>query len=338
MGNEDASFPGGEYLPSEDEIKRGWEGSRILVSVILLTYNQENYVDDAVAGILRQQTRFPFEIIIHDDASTDGTRAKLAAYKGRYPSLIKLIQQVENQYSKSPNSVLTLSVSAADGDYLAYCEGDDFWVDKEKLQLQYDALISTPGCQICFHPAYHLAVGQELKCVFHLPGSTHLTCSEMILADSLLCPSASLFFSRSVLSKLGDIGDFVIGDFFLRILLSVSNGSLYLHRPMSVYRVQSVGSWTEKIAAHEKLLEFVDAFVRDIESFKGQIPSMYHCDLDVLRARYCRLVLSNRSIPVEERGRFFARNQGSLSVLDIVKWFFLYKRNFSFDFVRRRGR
>lgn len=325
-------------IPTEREIKQGWEGREILVSVILLTYNQEYYVDNAIAGILRQQTQFPFEIVIHDDASTDGTRAKLAAYKEKYPSLIKLIQQTENQYSKSPNSVLKLSFSVAEGKYLAYCEGDDYWVDSEKLQLQYDTLDSTPGCQICFHSAYHLVAGQELKVVYHLPESAHLTCSEMILADSLLCPSASLFFSKLVLSKLDAISEFVVGDFFLRVLLSVSNGSMYLHKPMSVYRVQSAGSWTEKIAGHEKLIAFVDAFAHDIESFKGQIPVVYHSDLDILKSRYCRLVLSNRSISVETRRHFFERNKVSLSMLDVVKWLFLYKRNFSFSVIRRRAK
>lgn len=129
-------------LPTEQEIMKKWNinYSKPVVSVICLTYNQDPYIEDTIRGFLIQKTNFPFEIIIHDDASVDKTADIILNYVERYPNIIKPILQKENQYSKSPNFVLSIPFEAASGEYLAYCEGDDYWIDSSKLQKQFDIL------------------------------------------------------------------------------------------------------------------------------------------------------------------------------------------------------
>lgn len=121
------------------------------VSVLCLAYNHEKYIADAIEGFLMQKTSFPFEIIIHDDASTDGTAEIIRQYERNNPGLIKAIYQKENQYSKGVNINDKFFLPLAQGKYVALCDGDDYWTDPNKLQKQYDAMEKHPECMMCLH-------------------------------------------------------------------------------------------------------------------------------------------------------------------------------------------
>lgn len=116
--------------------------SKTMVSIICLTYNHAPYIQECLDGFLMQKTDFPFEVIIHDDASTDGTTDIIRKYAAKYPNIIKPIFQKENQYSKHKNFGIIIQncFNQAIGKYIAYCEGDDYWIDANKLQLQVDFL------------------------------------------------------------------------------------------------------------------------------------------------------------------------------------------------------
>ncbi|MDR0745463.1 MAG: glycosyltransferase [Mediterranea sp.] len=119
------------------------EKEQILVSISCVTYNHEAYIRDCIDGFLMQKTNFKFEILIHDDASTDGTAGIIREYERKYPGLIKPIYQVENQYSQGINPG-RINSDRAIGKYIAYCEGDDYWTDPLKLQKQADFLENNP--------------------------------------------------------------------------------------------------------------------------------------------------------------------------------------------------
>jgi glycosyltransferase involved in cell wall biosynthesis len=115
-----------------------------LVSIDCITYNHERYLRRAIDGFLMQITSFPFEILIHDDASTDGTAAIIRDYEMKYPEILFPIYQKENQYSKGINVNATYQWPRARGKYIAFCEGDDYWIDPYKLQRQADFLQEYP--------------------------------------------------------------------------------------------------------------------------------------------------------------------------------------------------
>ena len=99
----------------------------ILVSISCITYNHEKYIRDALEGFLMQKTDFKYEILIHDDASTDNTAKIIREYEEKYPDLIKPIYQKENQWSKGNYRISsTFNIPRAKGKYIAFCEGDDF--------------------------------------------------------------------------------------------------------------------------------------------------------------------------------------------------------------------
>lgn len=111
-----------------------------MVSIICTTYNHESYIRQALEGFIMQQCNFPFEIVVHDDASTDGTADIIREYIDKYPSLFNAVLQSENQYSQGNDVIDLLYNQKARGKYIAICEGDDYWTDPLKLQKQADFL------------------------------------------------------------------------------------------------------------------------------------------------------------------------------------------------------
>lgn len=136
---------------SEEEIMSGWASrSPVKLTVCCTTYNHEQYVCEAINGFLIQETDFPFEVIIHDDASTDGTANTIREYADNYPQIIRTIVQTENQYAKGGLINPRFVFPEAKGKYLALCEGDDYWTDPSKLQKQVDFLDSNPDYVIAY--------------------------------------------------------------------------------------------------------------------------------------------------------------------------------------------
>lgn len=111
-----------------------------LVSVCCLVYNHAPYLRECFEGFVMQKTNFPIEILVHDDASTDGSQEIIKEYTAKYPTLFKPIYQKENQYSKGIGVSVTYQFPRAKGKYIALCEGDDYWTDPYKLQKQVDIM------------------------------------------------------------------------------------------------------------------------------------------------------------------------------------------------------
>lgn len=129
-----------------------------LVSICCLTYNHAAFVAESLDGFLRQETNFGVEILIHDDASTDGTDAIIREYAEKYPDRIFPLYEEVNQCTNGYSGMMDIvfNYSRARGKYIAYCEGDDYWTDPLKLQKQVDFMESHPDYSVCFHRCMHL--------------------------------------------------------------------------------------------------------------------------------------------------------------------------------------
>ena len=126
------------------------DNNPIMVSIHCLVYNHEAYLRQCLESILMQKTCFRFEVIVHDDASTDGSATIIQEFASRYPSIIKPIFEKENQYSKHDDSLDRIMLNHTRGVFVAFCEGDDYWTNPHKLQIQYDAMMDNPDCTIAF--------------------------------------------------------------------------------------------------------------------------------------------------------------------------------------------
>lgn len=120
----------------------------VMVSVVMITYNHEQFIEEAVRGVVSQKTTFPFELVIGEDFSTDNTRQVCKALAEEFPDLIRLLPSEKN-YGMMSNFIRTYNV--ATGKYIALCEGDDYWTVENKLQRQYDFLEANEDYSYCFH-------------------------------------------------------------------------------------------------------------------------------------------------------------------------------------------
>lgn len=123
----------------------------VMVTIECCVYNHEPYLRQCLDGFIMQKTNFPFEAIVHDDASTDGSAAIIMEYAEKYPDIIKPIIEKENQYSKGNGILRKYLDTLLKGKYIALCEGDDYWTDSSKLQKQFDFMEKNPDYSLCFH-------------------------------------------------------------------------------------------------------------------------------------------------------------------------------------------
>lgn len=119
----------------------------IKVSICCVTYNHEKYLRQCLEGFVNQKVNFEYEILVHEDASTDKTAQVLREYERKYPHLFRCVYQTENQFNIR-NSLTEILFPMAKGKFIALCEGDDYWVDEYKLQKQVDFLEANPDYAI----------------------------------------------------------------------------------------------------------------------------------------------------------------------------------------------
>ncbi|MBD3896237.1 glycosyltransferase [Halomonas sp. ML-15] len=229
----------------QDEITSRWEGdtSSPLVSIKCNAYNHAGYIRDAINGFLMQRTTFPFEIIIHDDASTDGTDKIIYEYMERYPSIIRGVLQRENQYSQGKKPGIFTS-HLVRGKYIAFCEGDDYWLDENKLQVQAEFLENNPDFSVCGHDACVIENGIVVR-ESKLPANQKFDFSAFDLQRGVYVLTLSAMF----VNKLGEVppeqSQVINGDDFFLSRLGEFGGSKFLPQIIpAVYRRHEGGVWS----------------------------------------------------------------------------------------------
>lgn len=219
-----------------------------LVSVYCTTYNHARYIKQTISSILKQETSFDYEIIIHDDASTDGTTRIVEELQSKHKSTIRTIIQDDNQYSKGLNPFYSFVLPEVRGRYIARCEGDDYWTNVHKLQRQIEFLEANPEYVACVHNT--LIVNQRT----HARRLLSRAFTERDLSvSSLVRENGSFHFSSLVERRevYDDLPEFVFGvpgagDYPLRVYLGLKGQVRYLPHVMSVYRRGVPGSWTSR--------------------------------------------------------------------------------------------
>lgn len=184
---------------SEHKIMQAWVAPQEpLLSIICPAYNQVAYIAQTLDGFLAQRTDFAFEILVNDDASTDGTAAIIQAYAEQYPQIIKPILHQQNQYQLGRWCFPALFDRAL-GKYIAYCEGDDYWVDPHKLQRQVEFLERHNDYVLTYHDA--MAFDCEGDKGIHLTGRYQADASALELRKARPISTLTTCF-RNVLHEL----------------------------------------------------------------------------------------------------------------------------------------
>jgi len=303
-----------------------------LVSICCITYNHEKYISDAIESFLMQETDFPFEIIIHDDASTDATADIVREYEKKYPDVIKPIYQTENQYSKG-KLVTLFTYEAARGKYIALCEGDDYWIDPLKLQKQITEMEKHPECYISFHPAIQRWVdGNRNDSIFgfYSDKTTIFSAEAVIVGGGGFMHTGSIVLNRLAIPRIISFFDIAkeasIGDYYVQILGAEHGGALYLSDIMSVYRSGIPGSWSERMNSNLDLLAI---------SFRSRILCNEKMSI-FTKSKYSKLfrikneelysgIIGSLYLDIDTKKRIIGERMSEIRAKDRILWNVIFK-------------
>lgn len=216
----------------------------IKISILCLVYNHEPYLKEALEGFLMQKTDFKYEILVNEDASTDGSKDILKEYERQYPEIFKVLYQTENQYSKDVD-VLALLYEEAKGKYFAICEGDDYWTDPYKLQKQVDFLEKNKDYYAVYHNV--MVVDQNSrpypeKQFLHLLYANHEVTFDHIKNANYLCGQTATIVCRNFWKEFNEQQKNIFsglrcnGDVALSSLFTNKGRVYYMEDMMANYR------------------------------------------------------------------------------------------------------
>lgn len=246
-----------------------------LVSIDCLTFNHEKFIRNTLEGFLMQKTDFNFEVLIHDDASTDQTAKIIKEYEQQYPDLIKPIYQTENQYSKNISIWRTYQRPRVQGKYIAICEGDDYWIDPLKLQKQIDIMESKPNFSMCCHDAIMLWENKQKQPRLFSPDILPTVLGMEDILNDWIIPTASFLFRSEILNNLPDWeGRIINGDFLLQLFCAHYGKIYYIDEPMCVYRKDISGNAVTSTELYENKFRF-EQFYKLLDLFNKETNYIY---------------------------------------------------------------
>ena len=222
--------------------------TKALVTVILPTHNHAPFIAQAIESVLMQKTEYPFDILLHDDASTDGTADICRDYAAKYPDKITLIAQSVNQYTidrRIQSHILIPKVSAK---YTAILDGDDFWVDPDKLQKQLSYLEAHPDCTLCIGGADLVDVDNRvIGRVAPYDVDRVVDPADMIRGGGGFNATNTIVMPTQLLKDLPKFADYVEAeDIPFQLLGALSGYAWYIADTLMAYRIAVPGSWSTR--------------------------------------------------------------------------------------------
>ncbi len=220
--------------------------NKVMLSIICLAYNHGRFIKQTLEGFVNQQTEYKYEVLINDDASTDGTTDIIREYEKKYPDIIKPVYQKENQYGKK-NLTMSL-IDIAKGEYFAFCEGDDSWTDMNKIQKQIEYMESHPECTLCIHNSKRITeTGKFLSDIVVSDQDGIIPIENIIRGGGNFCATNSIM---GKMEHAKNPPEFLLKcglDYTWQIYLATCGYAYCFHDIMSVYRVAVAGSWSERM-------------------------------------------------------------------------------------------
>lgn len=290
-------------------------GKNIEVTIQCTTYNQKDYIKKALDSFISQQFDRDFEVLIYDDASTDGTTEIVREYAGRYPDKIKALIALENTYVHPRNAEIRRKIRGdySLGKYIAICEGDDFWTDNLKLQKQWEALEQHPECDMCACRADMVSEDGELAVGEIRPqeGDGILSQEKVIVGGSNYIATVGLFFRKTLFDYAMGFEIIKGSDYAWQIRGSLRGGIYYLDRSMAAYRRYARNSVTTKIYSDSEVRQSYNKLeIRILQTMDEETGGRYHDAVLRRLANYKISFYSQLSDRKEEVIKLVTQDQG----------------------------
>ena len=248
------------------------------VSVRITTFNFEDFIQQAIESIFKQETNFDYEIIIGDDFSTDKTREIILGYQRKYPQAIRVLFYQKNMGARYNNHQLH---RACRGEYVAVMDGDDYWTSPKKLQKQVDFLDAHPQCPMCFHNVHMYFIQtdrlrpyhqKEINPFLELPDLLHVN----------LIPTSSKMYRRMSLKEFPDWARPVpFGDWPMDIVMAQQGPIGYINEILGVYRIHKGGIWSlTKDNVFERQIHHAGADIRFFQAVNRYLNFKYNYIVD----------------------------------------------------------
>lgn len=311
--------------------------NNIKVSAYCLTYNHEKYIRDTLEGFVNQITDFEYEVFVHDDASTDQTPEIIREYESKYPNIIKGIYQTENHYSQGKKIVMNYILPQMRGEYVAVCEGDDYWSDPYKLQKQVDFMECNSEYSACVHNTIVWELETNKKTLMNPSLKKYdLEIQHVILEGGSDYHTSSVLYRMEYAKivhslKRPDFFDKTkhIKDYPLAIFLALKGKVHYMPDVMSVYRRGVPGSWTKSIASVEHFIEMRKSVIDMLKSVDEYTNYKMHEHINkVIESRYWEILVLSTNIKVlrdKEIKKVFTKLCFEQKFKTLIKLLFLNK-------------
>ena len=281
------------------------------VSACLITYNQENFIRECLEGAISQIVNFDYEIVIGNDCSSDNTEKICLEYSTKYPNLIKYTKR-SNNLGMIGNWIET--ISECSGNYIALCEGDDYWTDPYKLQKQVDFLEANPDYVLSFHKVKILQPNGELVEDFITKVPENYETQETLARLGNYIHTPSVVFRNVIKEFPPEFSLSPIGDYFLYMLLSEYGKLKYFEEEMAIYRYG--------VGVISKMNDFKIAY-NNIKMYSCMIGAFEEVNMKIIFMKRQEEALSLYKTTFEIKDSFIIK----------IPFFLIYLKNRSEEFI-----
>ena len=309
------------------------EKNKPLVSICCAAYNHEEYIEDALRGFLMQECDFEYEILIHDDASTDKTAEIIRRYEKRFPDKIFPIYQIENQYSQG-KKYSDLNYERVRGKYVAICEGDDCWLDKTKLSKQIKLMESNPTYGLSFHPAIINNLSNNRINIMgkYLYQDGVVSIENIIMKTKDLIPYAACVIKKEVLDEVLKFKKtrpyLTVGDAYVHFFGALkAEGVLYLNEVMSLYRFCTTNSWTVQWKeSMESKIKHLSAITRSYKELNELTNFKYEQSFEDTTIKRVFILVSHLTLNLDDDSKLNIELLPSLAQVYVNEFFKIVKQ------------
>lgn len=325
------------------------------VSISCTVFNHSKYLRECLDGFVNQKTNFKYEVLIHDDASTDDSQAIIQEYEEKYPDIIKPIYQTENQWSKKVKLNKMYQMPRVRGKYLAVCEGDDFWCDENKLQRQYDIMEANPNCHLCLHAVQTVNEDSSLADIVIPAFKFETGIIERNDFVKLAIAKEAPFQTTSYFRRTKDVMEYVynppkfeevvdVGDVPILLYFGSLGDVYYDANIYSCYRRMSAGGWTETISKDKnKVYKHYLSMIEMYRAFNDFTSQEFNQEINEA-IRRCEMVNKTMFLTPKEKAKLLLKRENAwyrdaigkkkawFYILDayvpfVKKWYFSIKRS-----------